>query len=84
MALYRDAMNEAVHDAFRAHNAVTGLSNDEPDEVQVWHLILTLLEFCDATTPHIDFDAQVEDARNHMLTDATVKRIDAVEHSNKP
>ena len=42
--------------------------NDEP-EVRIWHMLRSLLEFCDAQHPRLDFDAIVQDVRDDFRAD---------------
>lgn len=43
----------------------TKLANIQADspEVELWHLLRALLEWCDAQHPRIDFDRVLEDVR---------------------
>lgn len=72
------AMNAAtrVHFIIDRHRLNTGLVGD--DETIMFHVIADLLEFCDAKA--IDFDLVTEQAREHLLANATPT---AARRSNK-
>jgi hypothetical protein len=51
--------------AITAHKDVAGLEGD--DEVQIWHLLVSLIVFCQVQG--IDFDATVAAAKMHVESD---------------
>jgi hypothetical protein len=40
-----------------------GLDSSDDSEVRIWHLVRSLLEYCDAQHPRIAFELIVEDVR---------------------
>ena len=42
---------------------IAGVQADTPD-VELWHLLRALLEWADAQTPRVDFDAVLQDVRD--------------------
>lgn len=59
-----DHIEHAKH-ALALHGPAGFNTSDGPD-VKLFHLLCSLLEYCDAQTPRIDFDAVLEDARQFL------------------
>lgn len=54
----------AFAEAVKNHSAMTGLSASEPATVHLWQILVSALEYADYHS--IDFDAQLEDARQYV------------------
>ena len=54
----------AAQAAIDAHSASFRLEQSDT-EVQVWHLIASLLDYCDAQSPRLEFDSLVADIREN-------------------
>lgn len=52
---------DAAQQVLAAHNEIYGLEKSNGDKVDVWHLVASLLEFCDARG--LEFDLVLEDVR---------------------
>jgi hypothetical protein len=61
----RESVVRAAQAAIDSHKA--GLGVEGEDETQLWHLIASLLEWCDAK--NIDFDLQLELVREYYRTE---------------
>lgn len=55
---------DAACSAIDAHEVAMKLEPDAGREVQLWHLIYSLLEWCDVNA--LDFDATVSEVRQDM------------------
>lgn len=53
---------QVASEALKLPSRCAGLTCDS-NEVELWHLLRSLLEFCDAQHPRIDFDAVLSDVR---------------------
>jgi hypothetical protein len=53
---------EAFCEAVKSHNAMAGLSADEPAQVHLWHILASALSYADYHS--LDFDSILADARN--------------------
>lgn len=50
------------------HEAM-GLDSKDDAEIRIWHLLRSMLEFCDAQQPRIDFDLLLENVREDFASE---------------
>ena len=58
---------EPAEAAIRTHYQTAEMEPGLPMQVQLWHLLYSLIEYCEATG--IDFDAELADVRQAMEAD---------------
>jgi len=75
---------EIVQDALDATRRIAGVVGD--DETVLWHLLRSILEWCDMQEPRVSFDELVDDARRDMLAhiDERIAPCDDAEFGMKP
>jgi len=56
-----------VQAAIDYHHHLGRYDLDDTSEAKVFHVLLSLLEYCDASDPKMDFDALLGDARQYLL-----------------
>lgn len=45
-----------------------GLDSQDPPETRIWHILRSLIEYCDAQTPRLALDTILEDVRHDFKT----------------
>jgi len=55
---------KAAQAAIDAHNAAMCLEDESGPSVDLWHLLVSLVEWADAN--HVDLDAELSGAREHI------------------
>lgn len=59
-----------VDHVFALHDTVMRLDSKDNAEIRIWHLLRSLIEFCDAQNPRLDLDAILADVRDDYRTGA--------------
>lgn len=62
---------EAVGAMMKVHCEIMGVPLNADKETLVWHMIASLLEYCDDQVPPVDFDLQLEMVREHFRGECT-------------
>lgn len=57
-------LSEFGRKAIAYHTEAAGIDDEGLNEIGLFHLLVSLIEFCDAE--HIDFDGQVSLVRQHF------------------
>lgn len=58
---------EAFCEAITSHNAMTGLSAEEPAQVHLWHILASAMEY--AAYHSLDFDEELAEAKQFFAED---------------
>jgi len=51
------------------HDQHMRLNSDDDAETRIWHLLRSLMEYCDAQRPRINLDLILKDVRNDFASD---------------
>lgn len=57
---------EAVGAMMKVHCDIMGAPLNSDKDTLVWHMIASIIEYCGAQSPRIDFDLQTELVREHF------------------
>jgi len=52
------------------HHEEMQLDSRDPPEVRIWHLLRSLIEYCDAQHPRLDLDLILEQVREDFIASA--------------
>ena len=63
----KDTTLRAVRGALDAHNTILGLERNNGDDVDVWHMLVSLIRFCD--DGRLDLAATLEDAADYCRSE---------------
>lgn len=56
----------AFQTAIDGHNRDLGLQTGHCPGVDLWHMIASAIEWCEAQNPRVDFDLTLENVREHF------------------
>lgn len=60
--------SELAAKLIQEHSEWIGVDKHPEQSVKLWHVLISLLEWCDEQNPRVNFNSELEDART-FLTD---------------